>query len=167
VLLNKIDLVSQSDLTHVEQLVQNINSEAPILHTKYAQVDLERILNINAYTDVKTRPRHSHYKADEKISTISFKLPVLSMSQRDDLEEWLRVLIWRETGGTYHIRRVKGIFQREDGIVEIIQGVGQIYEFKEVKTAVGQGILVIIGQGLQGLLADSNLESLLGRVDGL
>lgn len=49
ILLNKTDLVSEEDLNKLEKRVHSMNVNAKLHRTKNAEIDLENILNINAF----------------------------------------------------------------------------------------------------------------------
>jgi G3E family GTPase len=49
ILLNKIDLVTEDELTRLESRIHQINSGAPIKRTQKSLVDLSFILNIGAF----------------------------------------------------------------------------------------------------------------------
>jgi G3E family GTPase len=49
IVLNKIDLVDNDDLAHLEQLLHEINPAADLLHSRFADVSLDRILDVGAF----------------------------------------------------------------------------------------------------------------------
>lgn len=49
IIINKLDLVSESDVANVENRIRQINLLAPILKTQRSRVPLDDILNINAF----------------------------------------------------------------------------------------------------------------------
>ncbi|MGA7955117.1 MAG: GTP-binding protein [Gloeobacterales cyanobacterium] len=53
ILLNKTDCVSPEKLQQLERQIRELKAEAPILHTKNAQVDLRLILDVGAFKPEK------------------------------------------------------------------------------------------------------------------
>ena len=49
VIMNKVDLVSEDEVTRLEGEVRRLNATAPILRSSHARVDLENILGIGAF----------------------------------------------------------------------------------------------------------------------
>ena len=48
-LLNKVDLVEEADLTRVEERLRTINKFAPIKRCEQSQVSVESVLDINGF----------------------------------------------------------------------------------------------------------------------
>jgi len=67
ILLNKTDCVSPEKLQQVERQIRELKAEAPILHTKNAQVDLRLILDVGAFKPEKyddeavEEAKHEHH----------------------------------------------------------------------------------------------------------
>ena len=49
VLLNKVDEVSKEEILHLRQIIAHLNPGARIIETRYAQVDLDRIVDTHAF----------------------------------------------------------------------------------------------------------------------
>jgi len=67
ILLNKTDCVSPEKLQQLERQIRELKAEAPILHTKNAQVDLRLILDVGAFKPEKyddeavEEAKHEHH----------------------------------------------------------------------------------------------------------
>ncbi|KAL7005925.1 hypothetical protein EMMF5_004466 [Cystobasidiomycetes sp. EMM_F5] len=141
ILLNKIDLVDSSQRDATREAISAINATAPIHFTVKGAIDLQRILNINAYgadariygtspglsrlleTEVRSSNEcphhpheHTHDPAHTGISTRSVGIPViLSATQRRQLESSVQRLLWDSSTGL-DILRTKGVFYgKEEG----------------------------------------------------
>lgn len=142
IIINKSDLVSPEQLQTVQSRIQSINSLARIQITDHSQVpaleglvlDLHAYDNVTAETLEFAEKGHSHL--DPAIATITLNVPVLSSRGLEDLDSWLRAVLWsseipgQEDGsGGWEIHRIKGRLPIEGGGVKILQGVRDIFEF--------------------------------------
>jgi G3E family GTPase len=181
IVLNKTDLVTPTELSKVQERIRSINSLAKLHVTSYSQVpQLEGVLlDLHAYDSVGKEELdfaskgHSHL--DPAISTITLSLPSLSNTQLDDLDAWLRSVLWENTlprsandagtntaSETWEVHRLKGRVPLTDGKVKILQGVREVFEIfdqrerslKESRTGTSKerpealGKLVLIGRHL-------------------
>ena len=147
--------------------MRQINPTTPIFRTTKGNIDLSKILKLNAYTTStfshrfpSTEPAHDHpLEADEPhdhfggITSVVIPLPVLGPSQVLRFDEWLRTLLWENAllGDTDLARKIevircKGLYTTVSGQTFLIQGVRTLYEvtLADEKT-VGAGKLVLIG----------------------
>ncbi|MBD1899945.1 GTP-binding protein [Trichocoleus sp. DQ-A3] len=69
-LLNKVDLVSESELKAIEDKLRSFNEVASILHTKRCQVDPDLLFGIGRER-VQPQPHHVHQLEFESFSTTS------------------------------------------------------------------------------------------------
>ncbi|MEW6499800.1 MAG: GTP-binding protein, partial [Cyanobacteriota bacterium] len=69
-LLNKVDLVSESELKTIEDKLRSLNEVASILHTKRCQVDPDLLFGIGRER-VQPPPHHVHQLEFESFSTTS------------------------------------------------------------------------------------------------
>ncbi|KAI5986235.1 CobW domain-containing protein [Pisolithus albus] len=192
VLLNKIDLVqSENDLLKTEDMIHRVNPSAPIYRTTHANIEISRIVNINAYrmadhirpsgldevgADVGQGmvPRPKHYEL-RGISSLQMTIPPLSPEKLANLEKWTQRVLWDKelpkddsSPDTHPVQilRCKGLFVMESGKEYILQGVQTMYEISEVN---GQGVhglpsagkLVLIGKGLDEFARASLLRVLM------
>jgi G3E family GTPase len=166
-------------------MIHDINSTAPVYHTVKGEIDLNHIIGIQAY---KTGPsvgslpplRHDHTEDDHHgaerphyelrgIASMWVPCPVLTSSQMEKLDEWIRTVLWEnrlpsvsQTGAApLYILRCKGILTTHDGEQYLLQGVRDMYEMTQIEvpqTAGGEGKLVFIGRGLTEDVRDSLQE---------
>jgi len=110
ILLNKIDLATDAELTEVEKRIKAINNFAPIIRTQNAVVDLDKVLNLKAF-DLKRvlefdpeflgDQEHEH---DQSVTSVGFQLEgEMNLGQ---LEGWLTRLL-RDKGT--ELFRYKGV----------------------------------------------------------
>lgn len=117
IILNKADLVEPSILSATEAAIKHVNPIAPIYRTIRAELDLTRILGIQAYSTGRQLPSHSkdhvesHHDDDHDhdhdhpssvvphyvtrgISSLQVSLPPLSSSQLVAFDVWIRTILW-------------------------------------------------------------------------
>lgn len=167
VVLNKADLVTGEELRAVEERVRSINRLARIHVTDHSQVPkLEGlVLDLHAYDDVTAESLdfaskgHSHL--DPAIGTITLDLGVLTSYQSEQLDAWLRSLLWEnklvglDRASDWDIYRIKGRIVLDDGKVKFLQGVREIFELVDApgpdSSAIAsddRGKIVIIGRNV-------------------
>ena len=130
VLVNKIDLVSESDLASLETRIKNINRFARVVRTERADAPIDTLVNIGAFDltrALKVDPTfldetaHVH---DQTIGSVSLRFG--GALDEPKLEAWISQLL-RERGKD--IFRMKGILNvagRDDQL--IFQGVHMIFD---------------------------------------
>jgi G3E family GTPase len=88
---------------------------------------------------------------------MTVKCPVLSRNQAEQLDEWIRTLLWEGKTSDVpehqvEVLRCKGIYTTEDGQQHLLQGVREMYEITDLPTEGDEpskeGKLVFIGRGL-------------------
>jgi len=124
ILLNKIDLVSESILRDTDTLLHRINPSVTVHHTIRGEIDLKYVINVGAYASgalLQTKYRskmvartfhehdytdHSSHDGDhgghthathyemQGISSLQVNCPILSSAQFDKLDEWIRNVLW-------------------------------------------------------------------------
>ncbi|KIJ54866.1 hypothetical protein M422DRAFT_240955 [Sphaerobolus stellatus SS14] len=119
VLLNKSDLVSEEQLEKTEALLRSINPLVPIYRTAHSEIDLSKILELDAYSDRLTKDivpesvsshagcndscqegTHDHQhkpKHGTHVGISSIVLPIpgpLAENQVAELDEWIRSALW-------------------------------------------------------------------------
>ena len=167
IIVNKADLVTEEGLKTVEERVRSINSLAKIQITDHSQVPkLEGlVLDLHAYDDVTAESLdfaskgHSHL--DPAIGTITLTLSALTHYQYEQLDAWLRSLLWNnhlvgKTGAEdWEIHRIKGRIILDDRRVKLLQGVREIFELIDAPGASAEstsdretGKIVIIGRNV-------------------
>ncbi|EPQ54743.1 cobW-domain-containing protein [Gloeophyllum trabeum ATCC 11539] len=162
VLLNKVDLVSDSEVEETEQLIHKVNPAVTVHRTVRAQIDLGSVVGIDAYASrmpSNARHNHDHSAHDHEhehdapapthyevrgITSLQVPCPVLSRAHFDRLDEWIRTVLWEGTlpaseseslSGNLEVLRCKGMFSCRDGKRYVLQGVRNIYDISEMDGA--------------------------------
>lgn len=182
IVINKTDLVSEPELQAVQDRIKSINGLAKIHLTKESAVPRLGgfLLDLHAYDNVvelDNAKGHSHLDPvstqyaftscvtgqltfGQTISTISIPLPVLKTEQVDEIDHWLRQVLWEnklpndtaEHKMPFEIHRLKGRLVLEDGKTKIIQGVRDMFEIfdspvtGDSESATQTGKIVLIGR---------------------
>jgi G3E family GTPase len=163
ILLNKTDLVDDTQLPQVHSRLVSINGLAKIIQTKHSLVEnlSGTILDLQAYSTFPSMPAfqlkgHSHL--DPTISTLTINLPAFDVQKLQMLENWLQTVLWDDGAvKPFEIHRMKGYIPVTDGTARVIQGVREIYEMIEVDRSQIQadqdqsGKVVFIGRNLAAL----------------
>jgi G3E family GTPase len=182
IVVNKSDLVSESELQAVLDRIESINELAKVHVTKRSEVPTLQgfLLDLHAYDQVsEIDARHKgHSHLDPAISTIAVPVPTLSLEQVDAVDAWLRSLLWQRrflgsgsnTGkgeSELDIHRVKGRLVLDSGAVKMIQGVRDIFEIMDSADRAGDGTLVgkivLIGRDLDGEAFERDFAAAIAR----
>ena len=157
VLLNKIDLASESQVDPLETVIHQINPVAAVYRTSRSNIDLKYIMGIDAYASrIPDPPAHDHShdhgescQDDHKpeashytlrgISSILVPIPTLPSERVQLLDEWIRTVLWEnklpdstsENSGL-QILRCKGMFRSDANEIFVLQGVRDIYELAQL-----------------------------------
>ncbi|KAJ3299518.1 COBW domain-containing protein 1 [Borealophlyctis nickersoniae] len=102
IIVNKKDLVSDGDLSRLEDSIRSINAAAPLQRTTRSEIPIEFILDLHCFDDrmedpfaVPSLPEpnsgQSHH-IDETVQTIAFTFTGKVNISRVD--EWLQQLLW-------------------------------------------------------------------------
>lgn len=188
ILLNKTDLVSESQLIALENLIHNINPVATVHRTVRSNIDLKFIMGIDAYSSRIPDPPHDHdhegacepgatskatHYTLRGISSILVPISTIPASEVEQLDEWIRNLLWEnklpelesEMPGL-EILRCKGMFRTDANETYVLQGVREMYDLIKLEEEDAQpkgvgdvGKLVFIGKGLNEIVRKS-LENL-------
>lgn len=156
ILMNKMDLVDSNTQSKVLEVISSINAVARIEPTTRSQIDLDRVLDLRAYTsrdmvldEIETRSGLRH---DKDISTIAIPVPTLREDRISSFESSIQKLLWTSNEEGIEILRMKGRVTDHSGRTWIIQGVREIYEMVEVTSeASSNGKLVFIGKNVKKL----------------
>lgn len=155
IVINKADLVSEEELQRVRSRIESINGLAKIHVTEKSVVPkLEGfLLDLHAYDQFNEAEAaskgHSHLDpvsfTDEPsyrrmlltlqaISTVSMPVGPLRSDQLEQVDRWLRSVLWdsklpgKEEPVDFEIHRSKGRLVFENGDVKMLQGVQEIFE---------------------------------------
>ncbi|PCH40161.1 cobW-domain-containing protein [Wolfiporia cocos MD-104 SS10] len=123
ILLNKVDLVSPTEVGATEDVIRNVNPAATIHRTIRGEIDLGLIMGVDAFTarpllqQPTPSPSHAHSHAEHGhehnhtdpnhththepthyelrgISSLQIACPTLGARQLDALDEWIRTVLW-------------------------------------------------------------------------
>lgn len=174
--------MSESQIVSTEELIKTVNPAVLVHRTIRGNVDLALVMGITAYASPPSfqkaaiisshdcQHEHGHSKGSQcsdsphyqsrGISSLQISCPVLSPSQLEKLDLWIRTALWENrllhleaADHELQILRCKGFFTTQSGEQYILQGVQNLYEISLVNTNNGFGIsgirkLVLIGKGL-------------------
>ena len=139
--------------------------------------------SVDDHTSSEGHSHHAH--ALSQISTLAVPLPErLSAKQVEALDLALQALLWEgrlpaespdhpgiaTKEGSLEILRTKGYFVTEEGKEQVIQGVREIYEMREVGrigqeiTETKEGKLVLIGKGLHNWMVEVIADAVRGSL---
>ncbi|KAL8771036.1 MAG: hypothetical protein Q9209_003455 [Squamulea sp. 1 TL-2023] len=189
IIINKVDVVTSTQLGQVKARVRSINGLAKTHETRFGEIpQLQGILlDLHGYdhVDMSDVEQKVHSHLDPSISTLTMHVPLLDLSQLDKLEFWLRSLLWESVlplsvemqpyKQAFTIHRIKGQMAVDDGRILMIQGVRDIFEItdnSDVKSGQNgmpdsimerRGKIVLIGVGLVGLPFEESLVRSLGN----
>lgn len=149
IIINKVDLATKEEVHKLEKRLQDINGMAKIYHAQYGQVNVEEILHVDLYEQLKDLENKSEGDADKMVQD-NIKTLVLTENRPLDMEkmnEWIKNLYL--TKGM-KILRSKGFlyFKGEDYRYEF-QAVRKTYHSKADKKWEGneerKSVIVLIG----------------------
>ncbi|MEM0979597.1 MAG: GTP-binding protein [Cyanobacteria bacterium P01_H01_bin.58] len=157
ILLNKIDLVTEEELTKLEQRIRGMNALAKIHRTRDAQIEMDALLGVSAFDlnkaltidpDFLDETAHEH---DETVGSIA--LVESGELDGDKLEAWIGELL-RDHGPD--IFRMKGILNMagEDNRF-VFQGIHMLFDGRQDRPwkpdESRKNELVFIGRNLEQL----------------
>jgi G3E family GTPase len=153
IILNKIDLVEEPELTELERRVRSYNATAPILRSSHAKVAIEDILGIGAFSLTQTMAIapdfledhvHEHDPSLESVSLV-FQRPF----DRARLESHLRALLKEKGDDIFRLKAILAIAGEPRRVV--LQAVHRIMDLRSADawtTTKRESKLVFIGRGL-------------------
>ncbi|XP_028312672.1 zinc-regulated GTPase metalloprotein activator 1 [Gouania willdenowi] len=142
-IINKTDLVSVEELSHVRDTVRSINGLVKIVETQRSRVDLAEVLDLHSF-DSKNgvnlaeklqldQPARPHL--DKSILTVTFN--VTGDVSEDALNVFIQDLLWEKLmcnkeGRPMTVIRLKGIVALAGKANQVmLQGVHELYELNE------------------------------------
>ena len=160
IIMNKIDLVAESELGELERRVRSLNATAPILRSSHAQVDLENILGIGAFHAQRgaalTLDEHEH-SHDPSLESRSFVFE--QAFERAAFESWVQGFLAQHGDDVF---RLKGIVAfRGEPRRQVLQAVHRIMDIKPADAWGNEppvSKLVFIGRDLDRLGLESGLR---------
>lgn len=166
ILLNKIDLVSTSELKELELKIRSMNAIAKIYHTQNAQIEMSSILDVGAFdlnrtlaiapnfldSDVdsehSSKHTHHHHEHDRTVKSIA----IVETGEIDGvkLNEWLDDLLAERGADIFRMKGILNIVGEDRRFV--FQGVHTIFEGKGdrpwQKQEIRKNEMVFIGRNL-------------------
>ncbi|XP_058641516.1 zinc-regulated GTPase metalloprotein activator 1 [Onychostoma macrolepis] len=181
-IINKTDLVNESELVGLRDTVRSINGLVKILETRKSRVDLSQVLDLHSFDIndgvrlaeklqlVKTSQPH----LDKSMLTITFEVPG-SVSE-DLLNIFIQNLLWEKTfknkaGLPMAVIRLKGILSIQQKQKKVmLQGVHELYELDETPEFWADqepriNRLVFIGRNLDGEILKKEFISAMSNKD--
>ncbi|KAF5604987.1 dopamine-responsive protein [Fusarium pseudoanthophilum] len=168
IVINKADMVTETELDHVKERIQSINGLAKIHVTERSVVpQLEGfLLDLHAYdqfneSDANAKG-HSHLDplTAQTISTVTIPVGRLEPGQLDTVDRWLRSVLWDrklpedEKEGDFEIHRSKGRLVFANGEVKMLQGVREVFEINDGPLGdetPKEGKIILIGRNVAGV----------------
>jgi G3E family GTPase len=155
ILLNKVDLVTESELVALEQRIRGMNAIATIYRTRDAEIAMDSILGVNAFdlgNALKIDPEflnETAHEHDETVASIALTEP--GTVDGDKLNQWLGELL-RDRGPD--IFRMKGILNlKGEDCRFVFQGVHMLFEGRQDRPwrpdETRKNELVFIGRNLE------------------
>ena len=165
IILNKIDLVGESEAADVEGRVRRHNSTAPIIRSSHAKVQLDEILGIGAFNLAATQAvspgfldDHDH-QHDPSLETVSF---VFGDFDRARLEAHIRELLGKDGDDIFRLKGILAVAGEPHRVV--LQAVHRIMDLRNADrwgTEKRESRLVFIGRNLDKAKLESGLRGCL------
>ncbi|KAK3592137.1 hypothetical protein CHS0354_019425 [Potamilus streckersoni] len=149
IVINKTDLVSKKELEQLRTDIRRINSFSQLIETTHSRVDLDVILDLNAYSNANSSSdsigledvfRQRGFKPDEHQHVIDQTVSTLTLERKGRidkvlLDEFLQDLLWEKKiknseGQTIEILRLKGVLSlTSDDNHHVVQAVYELYDY--------------------------------------
>jgi len=180
VIINKLDLINEEQLTDLRNKIKQINSVATLIETANASVDIGAILDMKAYENINETVLHDKIETaetyrqqdvsghiDRTVGTVTLQYPCDLDSVK--LDEFLQELLWEKKitdskGCVMQIYRLKGVIALAgESRRQLLQAVHELWD-KRFSTAWSaeeprMSTLVFIGRYLDKTV----LEKLVSR----
>ena len=161
IVVNKLDLVTEEACRAVERRIRTLNNTAPLIRSRFAQVDPDELLGIDAFGRWRLSAEGSGILDDPRSRTPGIE--ATSLEVRGDLDEarltaWLKDLVEDRSADIYRLKGILAVAGRPGQMV--LQGVHSIYELYTGGPWPGRRStrLVIIGKGFDEDALRSELE---------
>jgi G3E family GTPase len=160
ILLNKIDLVSPSELAELEVKIRSMNAIAKIYQTQSSQVEMSSILDVGAFDLSRAleidphflgendHAHHHHHEHDQTVKSVA----IVEIGAMDGikLNEWLDGLLSSKGADIFRMKGILNVLGEENRFV--FQGVHMIFDGKSdrpwQKHEIRKNELVFIGRNL-------------------
>ena len=121
-ILNKTDLVDESELETIKKKLKAINVHAPIIESQYSKVPIDKVINIKAFDLEKTLEMDdgfldtdAEHQHDSSIS--SFGIHIEGQFRMEELNGWLGKLMMEKGQDLYRSKGILSIFGSDDKYV--------------------------------------------------
>lgn len=163
IVVNKVDLVDERTCREVEQRIRALNNTAPMIRSRYAEVDPDQLLGIGAFgrSPLTAAPgfldggyTHSHDPGVEAVS-----IEIGGDLDEERLSDWIQGLVESRSADIYRLKGIIAAAGRRDQL--ILQGVHSMYElYSGAAWPAGprRTRLVVIGRDFDGGALRSELE---------
>ena len=166
IILNKIDLVNETEIGALEGRVRKLNATAPILRSSHARVELDEILGIGAFSVAQTMAiapdfldDHEH-QHDPSLESVSLTYP--GSFDRSRLESHLKDLLKSSGDDIFRLKGIVAMAGEPSRVV--LQAVHRLMDLRAADSWAGQNRqsrLVFIGRNLDKDALDRDLRSCL------
>ena len=152
-MINKVDLVTDEELSDLEDRLRHINATAAIVTSTYASVDLDSLLGVGAFDLSRTMAIDPHWlEGDEHIhdpslSSVGIELPGELALER--LDVWLTALLDRDGDDIFRMKGILAVLGDDRRFV--LQGVHRMFETRPIDPwghEPRSNRVVFIGRGL-------------------
>lgn len=165
ILVNKVDLQSESEVAAVEARLRQLNPAAPVVRTTRARVDLDAVLGAGAFDAARVADVHRQMVTCEPCdSTEAVTLRIDGCVDLEGFKRWLCDLLW-EAEDDVRIYRAKGVVCDPGGEAHVLQAVGDTWDLSKTGLEWRQLMdqpashLVVIGQNLSRAALEDSLWS--------
>lgn len=174
IIINKVDTVTNDVLNDVRDQIRNINQCSEVIETRKCKIDLDKILDLKAYSELKQRSLH-HFETtdrphlDKTIGTVTLEFS--DSISKSSLDKFLQKVLWEKlkdsAGNTVEIIRMKGIVGVTDPETPVlIQAVYDTYDIEHVPQDLDVSTLVFIGRYLDKTLLYNSLKDCIPSSSG-
>eukprot|EP00198_Chlamydomonas_reinhardtii_P011338 XP_001700675.1 predicted protein [Chlamydomonas reinhardtii] len=140
VLLNKTDLVSAEELHRLRHRIQHMNKPVEIIECVRSNVDVGRLLGINAFSLEKLLAmdpeflHHHDHKHDDRVTSVGFEID--GEMDMPKLNMWLSKLLQERGPDLYRSKGILAIKGSDDK--HVFQGVHMLLQFSSSAEGVGR-----------------------------
>ena len=173
IVINKIDLISPTELDYLSNYIKSVNSFAEVISTVFSKVDIAYLFDRNYFQNGKrieiteNKPTHLF---ESNVKTVSFTSSLVNVPK---LDKWLQMVLWEKSyaalhamiDGTFDVSneyssskefecfRLKALIyqQGNENLRMVVQGVYETYELYqgvEWGDEEKHSKIVLIGTGL-------------------
>lgn len=142
IIINKIDLVADTDLLELKSRIRSINSYARFLETTQSKTDLNNILDLNEYNGKSKNSledlfkergffSENEHKIDQDVGTLTLECKGCINKQLFDRA--IQNILWDKNtknsqGQNIEVLRLKGLLSTTDERRVVVQGVQELYD---------------------------------------